>query len=53
MHAVERFPMNSRSCRRSLLFAGLALSTAYVVCEQQFWKKKDYRHWSKTSAKSS
>jgi hypothetical protein len=39
--------MISRSCARSLLVAGLALTSTSVICAQQFWEKKDYRHWSK------
>jgi len=39
--------MSSRSYVRSLFVASLALASASVVCAQQFWEKKDYRHWSK------
>jgi hypothetical protein len=39
--------MRSRSRGKSLLFACLTLASAYVVCAQQFWEKKNYRNWSK------
>lgn len=39
--------MRSRSWRRGLLVASLVLTSAYAVCAQQFWEKKDYQHWSK------
>ncbi len=39
--------MDSRPCGRTLLFACLVLTSANVVCAQQFWEKKNYRNWSK------